>query len=54
LQGSLAYGFRPGMGHVLPDRMFWAHDLNEDEPESTPDEVVLNPLDRLPPSSSKH
>lgn len=54
LQGSLAYGFRPGMGHVLPDRMFWAHDANEDEPESTPDEVVLNPLDRLPPSSSKH
>ncbi len=24
LDGSLHCGFRPGMGHVLPDRLFWA------------------------------
>ena len=24
LDGSLHSGFRPGMGHVLPDRLFWA------------------------------
>jgi len=24
LDGSLKGGFRPGMGHTLPDRMFWA------------------------------
>jgi hydroxymethylpyrimidine/phosphomethylpyrimidine kinase len=30
LDQSLNSGFRPGMGHVLPDRMFWAE---EDEGE---------------------
>ncbi len=24
LDQALAHGFRPGMGHVLPDRLFWA------------------------------
>lgn len=24
LDGSLKEGFRPGMGHILPDRLFWA------------------------------
>jgi hydroxymethylpyrimidine/phosphomethylpyrimidine kinase len=24
LEGSLKDGFRPGMGHILPDRLFWA------------------------------
>ncbi len=23
---TLAHGFRPGMGQMVPDRMFWAHD----------------------------
>lgn len=31
LDGCLASGFRPGMGHVLPDRMFWAQSDDEDE-----------------------
>jgi hydroxymethylpyrimidine/phosphomethylpyrimidine kinase len=36
LDRALDSGFRPGMGHVLPDRLFWAHneedDLNPDAP----------------------
>lgn len=26
---TLAHGFRPGMGQMVPDRMFWAHDPEE-------------------------
>ncbi|MBU3694973.1 MAG: hydroxymethylpyrimidine/phosphomethylpyrimidine kinase [Rhodocyclaceae bacterium] len=26
---TLAHGFRPGMGQLVPDRMFWAHDPEE-------------------------
>jgi hydroxymethylpyrimidine/phosphomethylpyrimidine kinase len=29
---SLQYGFRPGMGQHIPDRLFWARDDEEDEP----------------------
>lgn len=28
---SLQYGFRPGMGQRIPDRLFWARDEEEDE-----------------------
>ncbi|MGI4779132.1 MAG: bifunctional hydroxymethylpyrimidine kinase/phosphomethylpyrimidine kinase [Janthinobacterium lividum] len=46
-------GFRPGMGHVLPDRLFWAQpededdDDDEDGPElpSAPDDFALPPHD---------
>ncbi len=32
LDRCLEYGFRPGMGHALPDRLFWAHvDAEPDE-----------------------
>lgn len=35
---SLKYGFRPGMGQHIPDRLFWARDDEEDDgaEESTP------------------
>ena len=34
LDQALAHGFRPGMGHVLPDRLFWAQtDATEDDDE---------------------
>ena len=34
LDQALAHGFRPGMGHVLPDRLFWAQtDATEDHDE---------------------
>ncbi len=29
LDRSLGAGFRPGMGHALPDRLFWAHESDE-------------------------
>jgi hydroxymethylpyrimidine/phosphomethylpyrimidine kinase len=43
-------GFRPGMGHVLPDRLFWAQpedDDEDDEPETPadPDDFALPPHD---------
>jgi hydroxymethylpyrimidine/phosphomethylpyrimidine kinase len=30
---ALKYGFRPGMGQHIPDRLFWARDEDDDEPE---------------------
>ena len=35
---TLKYGFRPGMGQHIPDRLFWARDDEEDDgaEESTP------------------
>ncbi len=33
LDQSLNGGFRPGMGHVLPDRMFWAQPEDGEQPE---------------------
>ena len=36
LDHCLDAGFRPGMGHVVPDRMFWAEP--EDTEDSTPDD----------------
>ena len=29
LDGSLDAGFRPGMGHAVADRLFWAHSVDE-------------------------
>ncbi|MBU6466515.1 MAG: bifunctional hydroxymethylpyrimidine kinase/phosphomethylpyrimidine kinase [Burkholderiales bacterium] len=54
LDGCLEAGFRPGMGHVLPDRMFWAEpDDNEDtapEIEDTPSAQEFG----LPPHDTQH
>lgn len=30
---ALQYGFRPGMGQHIPDRLFWARDDEEDAPQ---------------------
>ena len=32
LDQCLDAGFQPGMGHAIPDRLFWAHDDDEEEP----------------------
>jgi hydroxymethylpyrimidine/phosphomethylpyrimidine kinase len=32
---SLKAGFRPGMGQYLPDRLFWAREANETEPDES-------------------
>ncbi|WP_416400591.1 bifunctional hydroxymethylpyrimidine kinase/phosphomethylpyrimidine kinase [Alicycliphilus denitrificans] len=49
LDGALEHGFRPGMGYVLPDRMFWAQpddeDDNDDEPSGGPQGFDMPPHD---------
>ena len=42
LDRCLESGFRPGMGSVLPDRMFWAHPEDDDEPEESSFEISPN------------
>lgn len=47
LDQCLDAGFQPGMGHAVPDRMFWAHDDDEPatgETEDTPATIDF-PLD---------
>lgn len=37
LDQSLGAGFRPGMGYALPDRLFWAHESDDQQgPEPVP------------------
>ena len=38
LDHCLDAGFRPGMGHVVPDRMFWAEPEDADNPTSDDDD----------------
>ena len=52
LDRCLDSGFRPGMGHVIPDRLFWAQpetDDNDDELHDGPSA----PFD-LPPHDTQH
>lgn len=35
LDQALANGFQPGMGHAVPDRLFWADDDSADAPDET-------------------
>ena len=37
LDQCLDAGFQPGMGHAVPDRLFWAHSDEDDEPEAADD-----------------
>ena len=51
LDRALSAGFRPGMGHVLPDRLFWAQsDEDEDDEETDPSQTLLD----LPTPHPKH
>lgn len=49
LDQSLNGGYQPGMGHAVPDRMFWAHDdeaADETEPDAADPPITLDfPLD---------
>ncbi len=52
LDRCLENGFRPGMGHVLPDRLFWAQPDDDDEEDG-----VLPASDadfEIPPHSTRH
>ena len=54
LDRSLEAGLRPGMGHVQPDRLFWAHadtDSDEDDDALDPDQPFLFDL---PPNETRH
>lgn len=53
LDRSLDAGFRPGMGHVVPDRLFWAQPDEQDIPlsdEATQAQITLD----MPTSDTKH
>lgn len=44
-------GFRPGMGHVLPDRLFWAQPEDDDDDNDD----LASPTDfALPPHDTRH
>ncbi|MDD0839757.1 bifunctional hydroxymethylpyrimidine kinase/phosphomethylpyrimidine kinase [Curvibacter sp. HBC61] len=57
LDRCLDSGFRPGMGHVVPDRLFWAQPEDDDAEED--DDDPTEPGDPLagfviPPHDTKH
>jgi hydroxymethylpyrimidine/phosphomethylpyrimidine kinase len=61
LDHSLDAGFHPGMGHIVPDRLFWAQtddtppDGDDDGDEaSSADPVAALPSFDLPPNGTKH
>ena len=43
LDHSLEAGFHPGMGHIVPDRLFWAQ--SDDDAEESDDEAEEDPTD---------
>ncbi len=57
LDQCLGAGFRPGMGHVIPDRLFWAQpDTDEDDDDETddaPNGSGILGFD-IPPNDLKH
>ena len=50
LDQSLDAGFRPGMGHVVPDRFFWALPPADEETEGTEDTAAA---DGEPPTAEE-
>lgn len=52
LDRCLDGGFRPGMGHVLPDRLFWAQPDNDADPDT---DATLSPMDpQTTPHDTQH
>lgn len=57
LDRSLNAGFRPGMGHVIPDRLFWAQsgdDEDEDEASQDDERQLSRMIFDLPAPDTKH
>ncbi|HEX5806050.1 MAG TPA: bifunctional hydroxymethylpyrimidine kinase/phosphomethylpyrimidine kinase [Macromonas sp.] len=52
LDQCLDAGFQPGMGHAVPDRLFWAHDDSEDDEDGTDDPT--NVLANFPLGDTHH
>ena len=58
LDRCLDAGFRPGMGHIVPDRMFWAQP-DDDEADGDEEELPIDEAQALegfvmPPHDTKH
>jgi hydroxymethylpyrimidine/phosphomethylpyrimidine kinase len=54
LDEALDAGFRPGMGHVVPDRLFWAQpEAGESDPLTEDEAQALQVLD-MPAHDTKH
>ena len=60
LDRCLDAGFRPGMGNVLPDRMFWAQGDPDDDDGEDPDAIPADPERQalegfvMPPRDTQH
>ncbi len=52
LDRCLNAGFRPGMGHIIPDRLFWAQP--DSDPDDAPDDADAASLFDLPAHDTKH
>ncbi|MDT8989706.1 bifunctional hydroxymethylpyrimidine kinase/phosphomethylpyrimidine kinase [Curvibacter sp. APW13] len=50
LDQCLGNGFRPGMGHVLPDRMFWAQPESDDDADEDGESASID----IPPNATRH
>lgn len=53
LDRCLDAGFRPGMGNIIPDRLFWAQD-DDDAEATSEDQAGTDPFFELPPHDTKH
>ncbi|MDP3167553.1 MAG: bifunctional hydroxymethylpyrimidine kinase/phosphomethylpyrimidine kinase [Hydrogenophaga sp.] len=51
LDQCLDAGFQPGMGHAVPDRLFWAHE--EDDEDETASDSTLD-ADDFPLDTTRH
>ena len=54
LDQSLNAGFRPGMGHVLPDRLFWAQSEHEAQGDASADSPATADDFSLPGHHTQH
>lgn len=56
LDQCLDAGFQPGMGHAVPDRLFWAHDDEEEVPVNPDDDPGTESLgaDAFPLDTTRH
>lgn len=52
LDRCLDAGFRPGMGHLVPDRLFWAQPESDDDDPA--DGAAIDPLFAEPTHDTKH
>lgn len=56
LDQCLDAGFQPGMGHAIPDRLFWAHSDDDTEPTEADNDAPDSALDAgdFPLDTTKH